>query len=405
MKVYVSYLGCRVNQAEIEGMASSFKAKGMEVVDSPQEADIMIINTCAVTKEAERKSRQHIRRLRRINPAAKLIAVGCYVELVGDEVLKLGADQALKNREKSRLLDSGASPFLSICGGLSYHSRPFVKVQDGCDANCSYCLIRLLRGKGVSRPIDEVVSEVKRLISLGYDEITVVGVHLGSYGKDIGTGLKELLEALLKLRGLRLLRLGSVEPFDIDEGFIHLYERFDNLAPHLHLPLQSGSDRVLRLMRRPYLTRDYIELVERLRAVRSDFNVTTDIMVGFPTETDEDFRKTLEVIDRVNFGRIHAFRYSPRPFTDAAKMPSLPSHVVDERLNLLIHKAKESALRFNEGLVGKTFDVLVLEDGSALLPNYVEVFLFDPPPRRGWISVRVERATPQGVYGRVLNPS
>ncbi len=403
MKVYLSYLGCRVNQSEIEGIASLYRSRGAEIVESPQEADIIVINTCAVTKEAERKSRQHIRRLRRANPRARLIAIGCYVELVGERIFELGVDQAYGNRDKHRVLGEGLNAFFFMEEGLSYHSRPFVKVQDGCDANCSYCLIRRLRGKGLSRPLNDVVSEVRRLISLGYDEVTLVGVHLGSYGRDIGSSLRELVEVLLRLDGLRLLRLGSVEPFDIDDSFLELYDRFDNLAPHLHLPLQSGSDRVLRLMRRPYTVEGYLNLVYKLKRLREHFNVTTDIMVGFPTETDEDFSGTIEVVRRANFGRVHIFRYSPRPFTDASRMPPLPEEVLDERLELLRKEALKSALRFNEGLVGKRFNAVLLEDGSALLPQYVEVFIPEGVGRgKRWITVLIEKATSIGVYGRAL---
>lgn len=402
MKVYLFYLGCRVNQAEVEGIASQLKGQGYEIVSSPEEADLIVVNTCAVTKEAERKSRQHIRRLRRSNPKAKLIVTGCYAELLGERVLNLGADVVLKNSEKYKVFSEGPqSKFFSIGGALHYHSRPFVKVQDGCDANCSYCLIRLLRGKGISRPIKEVVLEVERLLSSGYDEITIVGVHLGSYGKDIGSSLKELLRELLSLKGLRLLRLGSLEPFDLKEDFLELYREFDNLAPHLHLPLQSGSNRILSLMRRPYTVERYLELAFKLRELRSDFNITTDIMIGFPTEGEDDFLMTLKAIDEVNFGRIHVFTYSPRPGTDAYALPNLPSKVVEERLMILKKKASESALKFNKNFLGKVVDALILEDGSALLPHYVELSFIGEPPKGRWVKALVERATSYGLYGRV----
>lgn len=403
MKAYLFYLGCRVNQAEIEGIASKLKEKGYEVVSSPEEADLIVVNTCAVTKEAERKSRQCIRKLRRLNPKAEIVVTGCYVELVGDKVLELGADRTFNNEEKYKVIEGNdKGRFFSISQGLFYHLRPFVKVQDGCDANCSYCLIRALRGRSVSRPIEEVIYEVKGLISLGYDEVTIVGVHLGSYGRDIGSSLRELLERLLSLNGLKLLRLGSVEPFDLGDDFLELYKRFDNLAPHLHLPLQSGSNRVLSLMRRPYTLERYLELVFKLREIRDDFNVTTDIMIGFPTETDEDFLMTLKAIEEANFGRVHIFTYSPRPGTDAFNLPSLPSKIVEERLNVVKEKALESALKFNQRFLGKVLEAFALEDGSALLPHYVELSIVGEPPKGRWIKAFIEKATSFGLCGRVL---
>lgn len=402
MRAYLFYLGCRVNQAEVEGIASKLKSQGYDVVSSPNEADLIIINTCAVTKEAERKSRQHIRRLRRANPKAKLIVTGCYAELLGERVLAFGADMVLRNDEKHKVFnDELETKFFSIDQGLHYHSRPFVKVQDGCDANCSYCLIRVLRGKGVSRPLEEVVLEVERLLSLGYDEVTIVGVHLGSYGRDIGSSLRELVERLLSLKGLRLLRLGSLEPFDLKEDFLELYKKFDNLAPHLHLPLQSGSNRVLSLMRRPYTIERYLELAFKLREIRGDFNITTDIMIGFPTESERDFLMTLKAIEEVNFGRIHIFTYSPRPGTDAFTLPTLPIEVIEERLEITKEKANESALKFNKKFLGKVVDALVLEDGSALLPHYVELSFIGEPPKGRWVKALVEKATSSGLCGRV----
>ncbi|MCD6362558.1 MAG: tRNA (N(6)-L-threonylcarbamoyladenosine(37)-C(2))-methylthiotransferase MtaB [Synergistetes bacterium] len=417
MRVFLFSLGCRVNQSEIEGLASELERAGMRIVASPEEADIIVLNTCAVTTEAERKSRQYVRRFRRLNPGAKLVALGCYVQLVGEKVLNLGADIAFGNSRKRDLLKilrfggdkrvflsprPERGDFFSISGKLHYHSRAFVKVQDGCDAKCSYCLIRILRGKGVSRPIRDIVSEVRGLVSRGYDEITIVGIHLGSYGRDLGVNLRELVEELLKLPGLRLLRLGSVEPFDLGEDFIELYERFDNLAPHLHLPLQSGSNRILSLMRRPYTFEKYLELVEKLREIRGDFNITTDIMIGFPGESEGDFNRTLEAVEKIWFGRIHIFRYSPRPFTEALKMPCLSSSIVERRLKVLKEITLRSALSFNKSIVGKTFDALYLGGRRALLPNYVEAELSEEAEER-WVKVKVEKASPRGVFARVLS--
>ncbi|KUK14162.1 MAG: MiaB/RimO family radical SAM methylthiotransferase [Synergistetes bacterium] len=402
MKAYLFYLGCRVNQSEVEGIASKLREIGYDIVDSPEEAELIVFNTCAVTKEAERKSRQYIRRLRRANPKARLVVTGCYAELVGEGLVELGADVVLGNKEKAKIVGGNFSSFFPIEERLSYHSRPFVKVQDGCDANCSYCIIRVLRGKSLSRPVQEVVAEVQKLISLGYDEITIVGVHLGSYGRDIGSSLKELVENLLRIKNLKLLRFGSIEPFDITDDFIELYRRFDNLAPHLHLPLQSGSDRILSLMRRPYNSQKYLELVAKLREIRDDFNITTDIMVGFPTESEEDFLETVEMIEKVNFGRVHLFSYSPRKGTDAFALPRVPEEVIEKRMGVLKNKAAESALKFNRNFLGKALDALILENGKALLPHYVEVLLSGDIPKKRWVKVLIERASPSGLSGRVL---
>ncbi len=417
MRVFLFSLGCRVNQSEIEGLASELERAGMTIVPSPEEADVIVLNTCAVTAEAERKSRQYIRRFRRLlNPGAKLVALGCYVQLVRERVLDLGADMAFGNSRKRELLKflkfgedkrvflnpcPERGDFFSTSGKLYYHSRAFIKVQDGCDANCSYCLIRTLRGKSVSRPIRDIVSEARELVLKGYDEITIVGIHLGSYGRDLGVSLGKLIEELLKLEGLRLLRLGSVEPFDLGKDFIKLYERFDKLAPHLHLPLQSGSNRILSLMRRPYTFERYLELVEKLREIREDFNITTDIMIGFPGESEKDFNKTVEAVEKIRFGRIHIFRYSSRPFTEASKKPRLPSSIVEKRLEVLKEVALRSALSFNRSIVGKTFDAFYLGGKRALLPNYVEAELSEEAEGR-WVKVKVEKASPRGVFAKVL---
>ena len=336
-RVCLQALGCRLNEAELERWAARFQALGMELADDAKEADLVVVNTCAVTAEAVRKSRQLLRRARRANPESKLAVSGCYASLgeagaarLADE---LGVDLLVPNRDKDRLVEIAVEtlglpampqvatePEASALLARGRH-RAFIKVQDGCRYRCTYCVVTLARGAERSRSLEEVVAEVRRHRSAGVQEIVLTGVHLGGYGSDLGTGLSDLIRAILERTDVPRLRLGSLEPWDLPDDFWSLFED-PRLMPHLHLPVQSGSDSVLRRMARRCRGEHFRRLVETGRARVADLNVTTDIIVGFPGESEAEWRQTLDLVEAVRFGHVHVFAFSPREGTKAARLPS-----------------------------------------------------------------------------------
>ncbi len=364
MQVAFQTLGCRLNEAETEAWARQFRAAGAAVVPAAQ-ADVVVLNTCAVTGEAARKSRQWVRRLRRANPRARLVVSGCYATLHPEQVAReLGVDLVIPNHDKDRLVERvrqllpfAAAPTETPVFPRS-RQRAFVKVQDGCRHRCTFCIVTVARGEERSRPIDAVVAEIRALRAGGVQEAVLSGVHLGGYGSDLGVSLTDLLAAVLARTDLPRLRLGSLEPWELGEGFFALFEN-PRLMPHLHLPLQSGSDAVLKRMARRCRVDDFRELVRLARRYRPDLVLTTDIIVGFPGETEADFERTLTLVAEIGFAHVHIFPYSPREGTAAAAFPGQ----VDERtkkarcrrLHELAARLRRRAL---EAHVGRTAAVL-----------------------------------------------
>ena len=332
MNVFLTTLGCRLNEAEIESWARQFQAAGHEVVRTPQQAQVMVLNSCAVTIEAARKSRQFVNRLHRQNPSARLVVTGCYAELKPERVATLtGVDLVIGNNDKERLpeligadLDLHAMPGLATEPDSAHvyretRTRAFIKVQDGCRNRCTFCIVTIARGEERSRGISEVVEEINMLHATGYQEAVLTGVHLGGYGNDLGTDLFTLIKTLLQSTDIPRLRLSSLEPWDLHPS---LFELWDNprLMPHLHLPLQSGSDSVLRRMARRYTTAGYADLIDSARAAIPDLSLTTDLMVGFPGETESEWADTVAFVQEMSFAHMHIFSYSPRQGTVAASM-------------------------------------------------------------------------------------
>mgnify|MGYP001413722148 CR=1 FL=1 len=370
-RVYLDFTGCRLNQAEIERMAREFAARGDVLASDPAGADLVVINTCAVTREATRKSRQLIHQAGRANPQAAIVATGCYAQIAPDQLRVLpGVRYLIGNFEKDQLVPmvSADRPVFELepvqrdplPPGTLGRTRAFVKVQDGCDNRCTFCITTLARGAGRSRPLDEVLSEINLLVSMGFQEVVLTGVHLGSYGHDLGDrdGLSGLVRAVLMHTGVPRLRLSSLEPWDLSPAFFDLWAD-SRLCPHLHLPLQSGCDRTLRRMARRTTMASFIELVEAARARIPDLLLTTDVIAGFPGETDADFAESLAHVESVGFARLHVFPYSARPGTAAATLPDqVPPAVIRERkaaMLALSERLWESAQRAH---IGRTFDVL-----------------------------------------------
>ena len=402
MKVYFYTLGCRVNQYETDAARELFLKAGFEVAGSPEEADICVVNTCTVTGEADRKSRQQLRRMARLNPDTIVVAMGCMSEMV-DGVVE--ADVVCGTRDKNQIVEKVNSFISSRNADVDHtravaHERPavtktdvyhefgtvlspegtraFIKVEDGCNKFCTYCIIPFARGRVASRDGEAVLKECMDLASRGYSEVIVSGIHVCSYGKDRGedgTALPRLLRKINDIEGIERIRLGSLEPMSLTDEFIAELGKVSKLCPHFHLSLQSGCDKVLKKMNRDYTSAEFIERVEKMRMIYPTMSLTTDVICGFPEETEDDFLETLDFVKKAGFTKVHTFPYSEREGTIAAKMKQVPMNVRKERAGRLIALSDELEAAFAKAQVGKTHPVLVetVEDGIAegYTPEYV----------------------------------
>jgi threonylcarbamoyladenosine tRNA methylthiotransferase MtaB len=400
VNVYLHSLGCRLNRSELGHLAGRFAAMGHVVVGDPTRADVCVVNTCAVTAEAERKSRHHARTVARANPQAPIAVIGCYATLAPQRCAALpGVAWVVPNAEKGRTVEivTGIplppadllAPTPNV-GGNGHReegvrsgrlrTRAFVKVQDGCDNHCTYCVVRLLRGSARSRPVSDVVAEVQALVVAGCQEAVLSGVNLGSYGRDLGMadGVQTLVETLLLHTDLPRLRLSSLEPWDLDEAFFGLWEN-PRLCRQLHLPLQAGCDQTLRRMGRRIATAHFARLVGSARAAIPDLAVTTDVIVGFPGEDEVAFRASHDFVAAMEFARLHVFRYSSRPGTAAVRFSGqVPREVRNARARTMRDLGAQQESRFRQRFVGREMAVLWEQrqrDGlwSGLTDNYLRV--------------------------------
>ena len=401
MKKTVSFytLGCKVNQYETNAMEQQFIKNNYEIVENTQKADIYVINTCTVTNMSDRKSRQMLRRVKEINPSAVLVVCGCYAQVAKNELeqipeidIILGINekneivQIVKNymekmaeqdkRSQEAEIDdvSKQKEFLDF-GDVTYteKNRAVVKVQDGCNMFCSYCIIPYARGRIRSRKIESVVSEIEKIAKEKIKEVVITGIHVASYGKDFDNEntskkirLIDLLEAINKIDGIDRIRLSSLEPTIVDEEFATRLSKLDKICDHFHLSLQSGCDETLKRMNRKYTTQIYRDAVATLRKYYPEASFTTDVIVGFPGETDEEFAKTYEFLKEIDFYRLHVFKYSPRRGTVAEKMPNqIDGNKKEERSNKLIELSNSTENKHNQSYIGKTVKVLFeeFEDG------------------------------------------
>ena len=401
MKKTVSFytLGCKVNQYETNEMEHQFIKNNYEIVENTQKADIYVINTCTVTNMAERKSRQMLRRVKEINPSAVLVVCGCYAQVAKNELEQIPEiDIILGINEKNEIVQivekymeemaeqdkrsqeaeiedvSKQKKFLDF-GDVTYteKNRAVVKVQDGCNMFCSYCIIPYARGRIRSRKIESVVSEIEKIAKEKIKEVVITGIHVASYGKDFDNEntskkirLIDLLEAINKIDGIDRIRLSSLEPTIVDEEFATRLSKLDKICDHFHLSLQSGCDETLKRMNRKYTTQIYRDAVATLRKYYPEASFTTDVIVGFPSETDEEFAKTYEFLKEIDFYRLHVFKYSPRRGTVAEKMPNqIDGNKKEERSNKLIELSNSMENKHNQSYIGKTVKVLFeeFEDG------------------------------------------
>ncbi len=395
MKIHLNSLGCRLNEAELEQWATDFTSAGDHVTSSVDDADVIVMNTCAVTKEAVRKSRQRTQRLQRTNPAAKLVISGCYSSLESPEALaELGVDLVVPNTEKDQLVartreafkqpnmpEGATQPAESALFRRNRH-RAFIKIQDGCRYRCTFCIVTVARGAERSRSVSDIVQEVNNLQKDDIQEIVLTGVHVGGYGSDLDTDLFNLVKTLLDETDMPRIRFASVEPWDLSDDFLTLFEN-PRVMPHMHLPLQSGCDTVLRRMARRCKTADYSALVNELKTAFPAFNVTTDLIVGFPGETEAEWQTTLEYLSSMQFGHMHIFSYSEREGTKAATLPNpVPKPLRQARSQTLHKLAAQQKQQHLSDQLGQTTDVLwergePMADGGfkhfGYTPNYSRV--------------------------------
>lgn len=370
MKVFLDSVGCRLNQAELEQFAAKFKQYGYEITDSADEADLAIINTCSVTKEAASDSRGKIRNAAR-SGHTQVIVTGCWSEMEPEVASKMpGVTQVVRNHEKEQIasiVTGIPEPFTNpvsikreILPGEHFRNRAFIKVQDGCDNYCSFCLTRLARGKSRSVAVETILQDIHAAENSGGKEIVLTGVNLGAWGMDLNPpqGLRDLLNRLLAETSIPRIRLSSLESWNLDEAFIRLWEN-GRLCPHLHLPLQSGSETVLKRMVRRNSLPDFLRLIECVRQINPLFSVTTDLIMGFPGETDKEFQQTLDFVRTAAFSGGHVFTYSVRPGTAAAKLDGrIPKDVKRERSKILREQLDEQRKSFGMKMIGTTTNVL-----------------------------------------------
>ena len=384
MKVYLHSIGCRLNHSEIETMARQLLAAGHEIVPDAANAEKVIMNTCAVTAEAARDARSLTRRIHKQNETAEIVLTGCYATIAPDELAQIaGVGRVVINKNKSQLVQMldpqvridlpifDQEPIMReyLAGSMGAHTRAFIKVQDGCNNKCTFCVTTIARGAGNSRHLGDVVAEIQAFAAASYQEAVLSGVHLGSYGHDLGNkaGLKELVQVILDHTDMPRLRLSSLEPWDIAPNFFALWQN-PRLLPHLHMPLQSGSDHILRRMARRTSRNSFRELITAARAHIPHLNLSSDIIVGFPGETEAHFQESLDFVEEISFSRLHVFSYSPRPGTAAAKMPDqIHGPAKKERTQRMIELGKSLSHNFHRQYVGSTMPVLWETATSAAL--------------------------------------
>lgn len=372
-------LGCKVNQYETEAMTELFSGAGYDIVPFDEKADIYVINTCSVTNMSDRKSRQIIRRAKKTNPDAIIIVTGCYVQTSAEEVLDInGVNLVIGTKGRSGLvaLAEGltSTSKVNLVGDIMHNhefeelkitkyedrTRAFIKIQEGCSQFCSYCIIPYARGPIRSRNEDEVLAEIQKLAENGFAEIILTGIHIASYGLDLkNTSLEQILAKIEQLDGVKRLRLSSIEPMTLNRDFVNKIKHSKKLCPHFHISLQSGCDETLKRMNRRYTTAQYREIVHGLRDAFPDAAITTDIMVGFAGETEEEFNKTLEFVREMDFAEAHVFQYSQRKGTPAAVMENqIPPEIKEQRSKIIIEECAKSQERFLQKHVGKVMEVL-----------------------------------------------
>lgn len=428
MKVAFHTLGCKVNQYETEAMAEMFRDRGYTVVDEREFADVYVINTCTVTAVADRKSRQYIRRMKKLNPGAVVAVTGCYAQVEPEEIASMDeVDVVTGTNEKASLVSyieeymedrkrsihvrsyEELSPYeeTGIVTSAENRTRAYIKIQEGCDRFCSYCVIPYARGAARSRSLEDIEEEAKKLLSMGYKELVLTGINTALYDMESMSlwkaaageeknmpsepfGVEKVIEAVNRLPGDFRIRLSSLEPAVVNGEYVKRLFKYDRLCRHLHLSAQSGSDRVLAAMNRPYSRKQYMEIVKTLRDFDPLYGISTDIIVGFPGEREADFEESRSLVEESVFCRTHIFKYSKRPFTAAAKLPGHVAPQVKNRRSDSLHKTgyetAERFFRMNEGRVERVLFEEYFEREKILTGhtgNYIRVYISCESPQKG----------------------
>lgn len=421
MKVGICSLGCKVNIYESELVTNILKNNNYTVVDFEDKADIYIINTCSVTNESDKKSRKMINRAKKNNPAAIIIVMGCYSQVNAEDIdvdIVLGnkdkskiveiIEEYIKTKQKKKIIyDLTKVDFEKMeITNFDSHTRAFVKIQDGCNAFCSYCIIPYVRGRVRSKDPEDVIKEVTTLVEKGYKEIVLTGIHTGRYGTDINTTLEELLNKLVNIPNIYRIRLSSIEINEITPGIKELLKENKVMTKHLHIPLQSGSNKILKLMNRRYNKEEFLSMVDNLRDI-PDISLTTDLIVGFPNEGEEEFNETIDTLKKIGFTKIHTFPYSKRKGTPAAIMDN---QVFPEEKKKRVHRILDLSNKyehnFYESKIGKIYDgvVEIHSNGTTIVhtSNFIPVIINDIVEEGTIVDVKIEKVEDLKVYGRIV---
>ena len=423
MKYSIVTFGCRVNQADSLAIEDDLRARGA-VGSDPRDADVVVVNTCSVTASADQGARQTIRRIARDNPRVRIVVTGCYATRRPDElgalpnVVRVVANPAKETLADQIDVDLGLSTAqrysdrgdgacgASLAPGVAGRTALTLRVQTGCEEQCSYCIIPRTRGRSQSRPLSEVLADLRRAVSAGYREIWITGVHLGSYGRDLfnGTTLETLVRALAGWPDDVLFRISSLEPMDCTNPIVDLVAASPRLAPHFHLPLQHGADEILRVMRRPYTSRFYERLVTRIHDRMPHAAIGSDVIVGFPGETDEHVERMLSLVESLPLTYLHVFPYSDRPGTEATDLPAkVPGANVRARAQAVRALGERLSTRFQARQLGSSRRALTVDDGSrAITDNYLKLRIPAERPRNEWIQV-VIGGSPGALAGELAS--
>ena len=422
MKAAIHTLGCKVNIYESEYITNILKENGYQIVDFDSKADIYIINTCTVTNTSDKKSEKMIKRARKQNKDAIIIAMGCHAQIKGDNI---DADIIIGNKDKSKIislieeyqenknkikriynLDNVSFEDMYI-SSFNSHTRAFVKIQDGCDAFCSYCIIPYARGPIRSKDPKTVIKEITSLVENGYKEIILTGIHTGKYGKDINYTFEQLLKDIIKIKNLYRIRISSIEINELTDPILDLIKDNKVIAKHLHIPLQSGSDKILKLMDRKYDLKFYKDRIEKIRKMIKDISITTDLIVGFPNENEKDMEDTLKFLKEIKFTKIHTFPYSKREGTKAASMENqIDETIKRKRVKTVLELSDQLEQDFYQSKLNETEEVIIeqTKDGKSYgyTSNYIKVEIDSPLKPNEVISVKINKVNNKKVTGKII---
>lgn len=420
MKFNVQTLGCKVNAYESEYIKELFVDNGFIETDDVSKAEVIVVNTCTVTNQADSKSRKLIRQVKRENKDACLVVCGCAAEHHKENLIDLDIDILLGNKDKSKIVLLVNDFFKNRKKIISFYdlrntefedmkinnfegrTRGFVKIQDGCNNFCSYCIIPFMRGNIRSKSISVAASEINCLANNGYQEIVLTGIHTGSYGDGEDFDLTDLIHEVSKNDNLKRIRISSIEITELDDKFLEEFKANKKICSHFHVPIQSGADHVLKLMNRKYNILEYKEMIRRLRSIREDVNITTDLIVGFPEESDDDFKETIANLKDIGFSKIHTFPFSLRSGTKAETLRQVNETIKKNRTKEILNLSDELESKYYKKFIGCVMDVLVEDGTSGFTDNYIKVHLDRECPHNTIVSVKITSVDGLNVKGEVL---